>query len=92
MATMRAVARECENDSAGGLSTCRIGMRNGELALEHGLHQEIGWERRPTLRAFPCVFFADNIENPVIEAASHRGAATAGPAGASLHSMTRRAA
>ena len=21
-------------------------MRNGELALEHGLHQEIGWERR----------------------------------------------
>ena len=45
-------------------------MRNGELAIEHGLHQEIGWERQTDSSDVSVMFFADNIRNPIIEAAS----------------------
>jgi hypothetical protein len=32
----------------------QLSARNGELAIEHGMHQEIGWERRTELRAWRC--------------------------------------
>jgi hypothetical protein len=43
--------------------------RNGDLVLEHGVHQEIGWERRTEGSGVSVVLYTDNIENPVIEGA-----------------------
>ena len=34
------------NESQAGSYLPQVSMRSGQLALEHGLHQEIGWERR----------------------------------------------
>jgi hypothetical protein len=51
--------------------------RNGDLVLEHGVHQEIGWERRTESSGVSVVVFADNIENPVIEAADRSAGAVA---------------
>jgi hypothetical protein len=48
-----------------------LSARDGKLAVEHGLHQELGWERRTDLSSVAVVVFDDRIENPVIEAMSH---------------------
>ena len=47
-----------------------LSARNGALTIEHGLHQELGWERRTDLSDVAVTVFADRIDNPVIEAAS----------------------
>ncbi len=44
-------------------------MRDGNLALEQGFHQEIGWERRTDSSGMSVVVYADNVRNPVVEAA-----------------------
>jgi hypothetical protein len=51
-----------------------VSARNGGLAFEHGLHQEIGWERRTDVSNFTVMVFSDHIENPVIEAMSRLAA------------------
>src|SRR5208282_596292 len=61
-----------------------VAMRNGELALEHGLHQEIAWERQTDSSDISMMFFADNIRNPIIDAASRIAAGSAVPSGASF--------
>jgi hypothetical protein len=45
-----------------------LSMRNGQLAIERGLHQEIGWERRTDTSGMSVVVFADHLDNPVLEA------------------------
>lgn len=45
--------------------------RDGSLAMERGMHQEIGWERRTETSGMSVVVYSDNIENPVMQAASH---------------------
>jgi hypothetical protein len=47
--------------------------RDGELAMEHGLHQEIGWERSTENSDVAVLVFADKLDNPVMEAAMSRG-------------------
>ncbi len=44
-----------------------LSMRNGQLAMEHGLHQEIGWERRTDDSDVSVVLFNDRIDNPIME-------------------------
>lgn len=57
----------------------------GELALEHGLHQEIGWERQTDASGMTVLLFADKIDNPVLEAATSFPGGIAPPlAGAAL--------
>jgi hypothetical protein len=46
-------------------------VHNGNLAVEHGLHQEIGWERKTDSSALAVLFFADRIDNPTLEAMTH---------------------
>ena len=46
----------------------QLSARNGDLAIEHGLHQEIGWERRTEVSSMAVLVFDDRIDNPVIEA------------------------
>jgi hypothetical protein len=54
-----------------------LSTRDGKLALEHGLHQEIGWERRTGSSNVAVLVFADNISNPMMEAMSRFSAAGA---------------
>src|ERR1039458_8976747 len=61
-----------------------ITLQNGELALERGLHQEIGWERQTDESGMSVVLFADNIRNPVIDAASRIAAGHPFPSSTSL--------
>ena len=49
----------------------QLSARNGDLAIEHGLHQEIGWERRTDVSGMAVTVYADHIDNPVIEAMGH---------------------
>jgi len=48
-----------------------LALRNGELALEHGLHQEFGWEHRTDDSGMSFLVYADQLENPVIEASGN---------------------
>ena len=48
-----------------------VSVRDGNLLLEHGLHQEIGWERKTDASGVAVVFFADRMDNPVLEATTH---------------------
>jgi hypothetical protein len=47
-----------------------LSARNGDLAIEHGNHQELGWERRTDHSGVAVLVYSDRIENPVIEAMS----------------------
>jgi hypothetical protein len=46
----------------------QLSARNANLAIEHGLHQEIGLERRTDVSRMAVLVFADHIDNPIIEA------------------------
>jgi len=48
-----------------------ISARKGDLAIEHGLHEEIGWERQTDRSRMAVLVYADNVDNPVIEAMGH---------------------
>jgi hypothetical protein len=47
-----------------------ISASDGSLAIEHGLEQELAWERRTDLSGVAVLVYADRIDNPVIEAMS----------------------
>jgi hypothetical protein len=47
-----------------------LALRDGKLAVERGLHQEIGWERQTDATAMSVRVFADNVRGPVLEAAA----------------------
>ena len=59
-----------------------LAMSNGSLMLEHGLHQEIGWERQTDGSGMQVLFFADSLSNPVMEASMRSAGGAAVPAGA----------
>jgi hypothetical protein len=45
-----------------------LAMRNGNLVVERGLHQEIGWERRTDKSSLALTAYSDHIDNPILEA------------------------
>ncbi len=45
-----------------------VSMRGDSLAIEHGLHQEIGWERQTETSGMSVMVYAENIDNPALEA------------------------
>ena len=51
-----------------------LSERNGELVLEHGLHQELGWSTMAGPAEMQLVIYGDNIENPMIEASGRLNA------------------
>jgi hypothetical protein len=55
----------------------QVSLHNGDLVLEHGLHQEIGWERRTDASGMAVLVFADKVDNPVLEAMGHFSPGTA---------------
>jgi len=48
-----------------------LSERNGELVMEHGLHQELGWSTSAGPAEMQLVIYGDNIENPLIEGSGH---------------------
>ena len=66
-----------QDESEAGYYLPMLSMRDGQLALQHGLHQEIGWERKTDASGVSFLFYSDQIDNPVVEAS---GRATAGAA------------
>ncbi|MBS1804784.1 MAG: carboxypeptidase regulatory-like domain-containing protein [Acidobacteria bacterium] len=56
------------NESQAGYFLPRVAMRDGQLTMERGLHQEIAWERRTDASGVSFVVYSDQIANPVIEA------------------------
>jgi hypothetical protein len=48
-----------------------LSMRNGQLAMEHGLHQQIGWERQTGNSDVAVLVYADRLHNPMMEAMEH---------------------
>jgi hypothetical protein len=44
-------------------------VRRNELTLEHGSHHEFAWERRTNDSGLAFLVYADQIKNPVVEAA-----------------------
>ncbi len=66
MATM--VQSRSHEDSQAATWMPAMAERNGELTIEHGFHQEIGWERNTDYSGMAVLFYADNVDNPVIEA------------------------
>jgi hypothetical protein len=45
-----------------------LSERDGELELEHGLHQELSWSTSAGPAEMQLVIFGDHIENPMVEA------------------------
>lgn len=71
MTTMMPGHANDETESAAWLP--ELSERNGDLELEHGLHQEVGWERRTDKSGMAVLVYTDSIDNPVIEASGRLG-------------------
>ncbi len=57
-----------QDESMPGHYLPQIAMRDGRLALESGMHQEIAWERRTDASGVSFLVFSDQVNNPIIEA------------------------
>jgi hypothetical protein len=68
MASM--VPNRASDESEPGFFLPTMVERNGDAAIERGVHQEIGWERRTDNSEMGVLFYSDSLENPVIEAMS----------------------
>ena len=64
-----------QNESKATYYLPRVSMRRGELVLQHGMHQEIAWERRTNTSGVSFRVFSDEIDNPVVEASGTAAAA-----------------
>jgi hypothetical protein len=71
MATMVESYGSDEDESQTAVWLPAMAMRNGGLAIEHGFHQEIGWERETDASGMDVVLYSESIDNPVIEAMGH---------------------
>ena len=67
MTTFRPAAPDAEDTEAQAWLPA-VSSRNGNLTIEHGLHQDFGWERRTDVSGVAVLVYADQIDNPVIEA------------------------
>ena len=67
LASARAADSEA-SESMPGAWLPILSERNGELVLEHGLHQELGWSTSAGPAEMQVVIYGDSIENPMVEA------------------------
>jgi hypothetical protein len=54
-------------------------VRDGNLVVERGMHQQIAWERKTDRTGMTVLVFADRIENPVLEASEQFSSNGASP-------------
>ncbi len=81
MATM-VPNHESNDDTEAATWLPAAAMRNGDLVLERGMHQEIGYERQTDKSGVAVMVYADNIDNPVLEAMSRAAGANQSDTGA----------
>ncbi len=55
-------------ESEAGAWLPALSVRNGDLVLERGFHQEVGWERKTEKSGIAFLVYADQLDNPVLEA------------------------
>ena len=60
-----------ETGAEGVTAMPRVAIRDGSVQVEHGVHNEIGWQRNTTTSEIGVRVFADRIDNPVLEASAH---------------------
>jgi hypothetical protein len=48
-----------------------LSVHDGNLVLERGVHQELGWKRQTDASTVAVLLYADSLNNPVIEAMGH---------------------
>lgn len=68
----RMATEQARNNNSGTESAMpTLTAHDGRLAFEHGLHQELGWERRTNQSAMQFALYSDSITNPNLEASAH---------------------
>ncbi len=68
--TTMAVSGSIADASQVGYWLPALVTRNGNLTVEKGLHQEIGWQRQTDDAGMSIVLFSDKVQNPILEAAA----------------------
>jgi hypothetical protein len=63
-------ANEANESGAAAMLPVLSETSDGRLALEHGMHQEIGWERSTDDSGVQVVVYADRLSNPALEASA----------------------
>lgn len=53
-----------------------LSERNGQLVLEHGMHQELGWSTSAGPAEMQVVIYGDHIDNPMVEGSGRLSAET----------------
>ncbi len=78
--------REAGDETEAATWLPEFSARGSQLVIEHGLHQEIGWERHSHASGMAVFVYADDIQNPVLEASAHfaPGDSAAGPMDAGM--------
>ncbi|HEY1766804.1 MAG TPA: carboxypeptidase-like regulatory domain-containing protein [Terracidiphilus sp.] len=59
-------AAEDRGEAAGWLP--ELAERNGDLVIERGMHQEIGFERRTDRSSLAVLVYSDRVRDPILEA------------------------
>jgi hypothetical protein len=68
LATMTQDRVSGEDDSESSTWLPALAMRGSALAIEHGMHQEIGWERQTDSSGLAVLVYSDRVDNPVLQA------------------------
>jgi hypothetical protein len=71
MATMTGDPNSGEDDTESSTWLPAMSMRGSALAIEHGIHQEIGWQRQTDSSGVAVLVYSDRIDNPVLQALGH---------------------
>jgi hypothetical protein len=77
MATMVEDPASDESEASGYMP--RFAERNGNLVVERGMHQEIGWQRGTDTTRMAVMFYSDTVSDPVLEAMTRFAAGDTGP-------------
>ena len=65
----------------------RFAVQNGNLVIERGMHQEIGWEHNTDSSSMAVMVYADAVSDPILEAMTRFAAGEAGPSPVSAEAL-----
>src|ERR1700722_13910215 len=71
MATMMQDQDRSADESTAAAWLPAMSMRGDALTIEHGVHQEIGWERQTNASDLAVMVYSDRVYNPVLQALGH---------------------
>lgn len=68
---------QARTDGEAGTWLPAVSVRHGSLALEHGMHQEVSWERNTDASSVAVLLYSDTLSNPILEAMTHLAGSSA---------------